>query len=282
MAQGTPVGNSDLEIAPHLFKNDANDEAAPCDQCRQGAAHKAHKQAAKEAAAETREALTPPAVPGERQPEGHEILGTPIVEAAADPADRMLDVLDPFDAYEEGEAELAFEGVDIADLDLASWVARRLARLSKKRAEVDRVASDQIARIQAWRADETKRMGADVAFFEGRLEAFHRQVLAEDPKAVTVRLPDGTDLTSQAGKLTVEAVDLPAFIEWCEMNELTGDLLRYPDPEPQKAEIAKRFKTKAIEGGVGAHPAATEDGETVPGIQIVRKDRTFGVKGPAE
>ncbi len=272
MATGTPVGNSDQEIASHLFKNDAHDEAAPCGQCRQGFAHKAHKAAAKEAAAETLEALHSPPPASESQPEGRQSA----------PADRFLEALDPLDAYEEGEAESTLEGFEIADLDLASWVARKAHRLHRKLDEVTRVANDQISRISGWRQTETARMTADLAFFEGRLKAFHAQVLAEDPKAKTVKLPDGTELSSLAGKLVVEAVDLPAFIEWCEANELTDALLRYPDPEPQKLEIANRFKTKAIDGAVGAHPAATEDGETVPGIQIVRKERTFSVKGPAD
>jgi hypothetical protein len=267
---GNPVGNSDLEITPHLFTNFANDEAAPCDSCKQGFAHKAHKAAAKEAAAEVRETLTP--TPGEPQPEGHE---TPL-------EDRLLEALSPLDEYDEGEASSTLESLSIADLDDATWVARRAGRLRKKLANIERVYTDTLARAAEWRNAETAKLGADLSFFEGRLKAFHQNVLAEDPKAKTVKLPDGTELSSLAGKLVVEVVDLTAFVEWCEANELTADLLRYPEPEPQKVEIAKRFKTKALGGQPGSYPAATDDGETVPGVEIVCKERSFSVKGPAE
>lgn len=217
---------------------------------------------------------------------------TPAREYAHELEDRMVAALAPAEiaafivadgveqVLEDGIAEVVLEEWEGPhDLDTASWASRHLARRRQKIASVKALAAEQRFRVNEWEAHETRALEADARFFEGRLRAFHEHALATDPRAKTIALPDGAELRSQAGKLAVEVDDLEAFALWCEQNELALELLRLADPEPNKTAIAKRFSAKAEnEKEPGEYPAVVADsGETVPGVKIVRKPRTYTV-----
>lgn len=199
------------------------------------------------------------------------------------PAGRLVDAMAPEvePDYEEGEAWAAFADLEIADLDHATWAARKLRRLKARADEVGKVYARQQAILDQWLAEETRTILGDASFFEGLLRGYHERRLRDDPKhAKTVKMPDGTHLRSQAGKLAVEVVDLEAFERWAEENEIEHELLRFPEHgEPNKAEIAKRYGAKAAgEDQPGAYPAViAETGETVPGVIIKRNERTFTI-----
>lgn len=203
-----------------------------------------------------------------------------------DPADRLLSALAPDNVpeFEDGEAEDALSALTVEDLDGASWAAGRLHRAQRKVAELATLAADQHARINDWLEAETARLARDVAFFEGRLQGFHEYALRADPKrAKTINLPNGTALASQAGKLAVEVVDLAALIEYAETLGIAEEILDYPDPKPKKVAISAKFASKAEdETEPGSYAAFDrESGVEVPGVEIVRKPRTFSIRPPA-
>lgn len=237
------------------------------------------------------------------QPEPTTTEGQDNDEIATHPLDaeeKLLASLAPpdlqgeYEGVEDGLAHIALEQLSISDLDSASWAARHLTRKRARIAEIRALAAEQRFRIDAYEAGETKKLEADATFFEGRLQAFHMQVLQADPRAKTLPLPDGTELRSQAGKLAVEVTDLEAFQAWADMNEMTADvvddegnvvrpgLFRLADPEPNKTTIGKVLGGKAAaETEPGEYPAIVgESGETVPGVVIVRKARTYTIGTP--
>lgn len=183
------------------------------------------------------------------------------------------------DAFEDGEAAEHLAEWTIEELDGATWAARKLAI---KRAKIDRIKrlhKDQRAILDQWLASETRKLEDDARFFAGRLEGFHRHAIDLDPKALTINLPNGSTLTSLKGKLAVEVTDVNALAAWAEANEKTDELLRYPDPEPQKVALSK-YASKAG-GEVGEYPAVDADtGEVLPGVTIVRNPRSFTTKDP--
>jgi hypothetical protein len=212
---------------------------------------------------------------------------TSVDETTNEPIDRLITALTPPDVdldYDEGEAWHAFAELEIADLEHATWAAMRLRRLRSRADDVGRVYAQHQALLDQWLAEETRTIMADARFFEGLLRGYHERRLLDDPKhAKTVKMPDGTHLRSQAGKLSVDVVDLEAFERWAEANDLELELLRFPEHgEPNKAEIARRFGAKAAgEDQPGSYPAMAGDGdktgETVPGVLIVRGERTFTI-----
>lgn len=182
---------------------------------------------------------------------------------------------------DEAAAETFLENWTIEDLDGATWAARHLAIRLQRIATARQVVADQRARLAEYETRVTKKLTADALFFQGRLQGFHEKVLRDDPRAKTFLLPDGTELRSQAGKLAVEVEDLDAFSLWAEANEVPG-VLRMAAVEPNKTEIGKLYGAKAEqETDPGRYPAVIrETGETVPGVVIVRKTRTFTVATP--
>lgn len=211
-------------------------------------------------------------------------------ERVLDPADRLVNALAPatvidaglIEELEDGTAEESLEGWEIEDLDSASWASRSLARRRARIVALTVLANDQHARIDAWLKTETARLVADCAYFEGRLHGFHERTLALDPRAKTVKLPDGTELRSLAGKIAVEVTDLEQFSTWAEEHELALELLEMADPKPKKVTIAQRYAGKAEhESMPGTYPAVDPaTSEVVPGIEIVRRPRTFTVSIP--
>lgn len=188
----------------------------------------------------------------------------------------------PITDFDDGTAAVALDDWHPLDVDTASWAARSLARRQQRLAEIRTIIDDQRFRLATFEAEQTAKLTDDIAFFEGRLKAFHEYALGTDPKALTIRLPDGTELRSQSGKVSVEVTDIEAFTMWAEIHEVAQDvMLDPPPPAPDKREIAKRFAAKAAaEKDPGTYPAVTEKGEAVPGVQFVRGGRTFTIAGP--
>lgn len=212
----------------------------------------------------------------------------PEAESERSAEDRLAAAMAPavdegpdLDAFEDGEAAEHLAEWTIEELDGATWAARKLAIKRAKRDKLKAFYKDQKAILDKWLADETRRLEDDARFFEGRLEGFHRHAIELDPKALTINLPNGSTLSSLKGKLAVEVTDVNALAAWAEANEKTDELLRYPDPEPQKVALAK-YASKAGDE-VGEYPAVdTETGEVLPGVQIVRNPRSFTAKDPTK
>lgn len=210
-------------------------------------------------------------------------------------ADDLIDAMAPPELeeraiFDDGDAPTVLEDWTPIDLDNATWAARHLARREQKIARVRAIAAEQRFRADLWEQKELEALERDRLYFETRLKMFHELALETDPKALTLRLPDGTELRSQAGKLAVTVEDFETFAAWVEMHELATDvvddfgnvtqkgLLKMADPTPALAEIAKVLGKKAAqEKNPGTYPAVTDDGETVPGVVIERRARTFTV-----
>lgn len=177
------------------------------------------------------------------------------------------------DDPDDGTANEALADWNVANIDEANWAARKLARLTRRRAEITASADRQRAAIDEWEARVARKLDADLTFYGGRLEVFHRLVLADDPKAKTVPLVEVT-LTSTAGRVSVQVTDEAAAVAWAETNE-HADIVTYPEPKIDKKEVAKEFGQK-VSAEAGEYPVVDPDsGEVAPGIAFVRGERNF-------
>jgi phage host-nuclease inhibitor protein Gam len=123
----------------------------------------------------------------------------------------------------------------IVDLDRADWAVRKLARRRRKFADAEQVAAAEIARVTAWLNDQRRRHEADTAFLTSLLEAFHRRMLDEDPKAKTVRLPAGELVARKAPDKLV--TDPETFIAWAKEHELTALIRVKEDVDAKTAKV---------------------------------------------
>ena len=179
--------------------------------------------------------------------------------------------LDQLDPVEESDG-----GFVVHDEASADWALRKLARVLAKAAEVTVLAERQrhaiLASVQAyldpideWAGEQIDRLAKDAEFFESLLLTFHRNVLAEDPRAKTIKLPHGT-LSSRKLPDRWE-FDEPTFIKWASEN--ADELLR------TKIEIYRAEAKKAL--SVATTGEVVWGGEIVPGVTVTTGERDFTV-----
>ncbi len=166
------------------------------------------------------------------------------------------------------------ESFRIETQDQANWACRKLARIESKRAEIKATAEREIARIQEWAMSETQRLDEEAEFFTALLDAYHRRVIADDPKAKTITLPYGVlKLRAQQPEYIRDDRQL---LPWVEANKpdcvrvkketdwarLKSELQFVPDPERPHILVA-------------VDPAT---GERVPGVEALERPDKFSVE----
>jgi hypothetical protein len=159
----------------------------------------------------------------------------------------------------EAEAEEALDGLDepaeeagpsrfkVRDPASADWALRKLAKVRARQEEVRALAARQreavmavvarhLAPVDEWEADQAERLGHEEAYFEGLLAEWHREVLAEDPRQRTVRLPHG-ELVARKAPDRFE-VDEKEFLAWA--RQAVPALVRVRE-EPDRQALRRYF-----------------------------------------
>jgi len=177
--------------------------------------------------------------------------------------DFLLDV----DVDDQGDAECSERpAFRVHDDGSAQWALRKLAVIRRRQADARALADAEISRVTEWLQGEESRLEADAAYFEGALTAWHRQLLDDDPRRKTVRLPAGTLTARQGGDRWTFDDD---FLDWAEAHHRT-DLLRV------KVEVDKPAAKKALE--VYGTGVSDEEGEVVPGVSVEPGEVRFAVQ----
>jgi phage host-nuclease inhibitor protein Gam len=175
-------------------------------------------------------------------------------------AERLDDALDR-DALEGYEPCIDPATWTIDTLDQVDWALRKLGKANAEAHQVSETAERRIATIEAWRGAEHKRLGARRDHWTSLLELYHRQRLAEDDDAKTIRRDCGT-LTAR--KLP-DGVDIPnpeAFVPWALIHQ--HQLLRHV---PQRWEIDLAAVKEAV----------LKAGEILPGVSATVGEVRFTV-----
>jgi hypothetical protein len=185
---------------------------------------------------------------------------------------------------EEGEPS------PIPGAEVAAQVLRRLRRLDAERATVVRVATDELARIVAFRDDRVSGIEREIAWGTRSLENYMRGVRFLTKKQ-SMKVANGT-LKLTKTSFAVEVVDEAAFFEWCGVvwpEKETPDGERPPPdlshvthpefirvrPEPAKAALAKLEHAsleEEVDGRITNQLLYAGDGPTelVPGVIVAR------------
>jgi hypothetical protein len=160
----------------------------------------------------------------------------------------------------------------ITDRASAFWAMRQLAKARARIDENKQLAADEMKRIDRWLYEENKPWARTAEFFERHLEAYHRQLLAEDPKAKTVKTPFGTfALRAQAPEWRYNEAGLLA---WLKTNR--PDLIRVTE-EPDKAAL-KKAVALVVQEDETYLPVLAETGEQIEGVAVVDRPPAFSVK----
>lgn len=161
----------------------------------------------------------------------------------------------------------AQERFRIASKEQANWALRKIARIEADIAEVNGVAEAEIARINAWRNEQLAGCDKNKEFFIGLLHEYHDLLLADNPKAKTVKLPYGT-LKMRALPPEIER-DEEALLEWVKTNKPQFVIVT------EKTNWAELKKVLEIKSDGALDP---ETGEVLPGITVTERPPKFSVE----
>ena len=144
------------------------------------------------------------------------------------------------------------EGFKIESLEGATWAFRKLRAIANKKAEIEAVASEEIARVEAWKKSEVEKYESDTEYFESLISAYFVEERSKDKK-FKLSTPYGKVSTRKASKWIYE--DEEALKQYVKDNEI--DAIRI------KEEIDKTNLKKICKDGVNH-----ETGELLPGVTI--------------
>jgi hypothetical protein len=179
-------------------------------------------------------------------------------------ADLDLDEYDPgpWHVPDSDEDRATYQ---VAGAGHAAWAARRLAQVTRKRGEIQAIAEQEIARIEAWATRRDAPLARDAAFFESTLVAYALAVRAADGRRKSVTLPHATVQTRTVGGAWEAA---PEALAWA------------AESRPDLVEVTRRFSLSAARRALAVTPDGVVDpttGDLVPGLTVTPKHVTASV-----
>ena len=144
------------------------------------------------------------------------------------------------------------EGFKIEKLEGATWAFRKLRAITNKKAEIEAVASEEIARVEAWKKSEVEKYESDTEYFESLISTYFFEERSKDKK-FKLSTPYGKVSTRKASKWIYE--DEEALKQYVKDNEI--DAIRI------KEELDKTNLKNICKDGVNH-----ETGELLPGVTI--------------
>ena len=147
----------------------------------------------------------------------------------------------------------------VKDEKTADWALRKIREHEAHIAQVEEFAEAQVDEILAWAESATKSARDSIQYLSGLLEAYHRQLFAENPTLKTIKLPAGEiQLRQQQPQYNR---DNDRLLDWLKANDRPG-LIRIK-MEPDWAKVKQAF---TVNNGRLIDP---ETGEVVDGVDVV-------------
>ena len=163
--------------------------------------------------------------------------------------------------------EIKFE---ITDLGSLNWAFRKLTALKSKEKEIRQLATVERDRIADWEKGELSTLTGSIGFFEGLIQAYHANQLAEDPKAKTISTPYGKSKTRKSGE-TPEKQDEEQILQFVIENELD----EFIKNSVKWADLKKSLKIVEISG---EKVVVDENGQLVPGVTVKPESISYSVE----
>ena len=105
------------------------------------------------------------------------------------------------------------ESFKIENLEGATWAFRKLRAIANKKAEIEAVASEEIARIEAWKKSEVENYKSDTEYFNYLISSYFVEERAKDKK-FKLSTPYGKVSSRKSNKWVYEDEDkLLDFLE---------------------------------------------------------------------
>ncbi len=173
---------------------------------------------------------------------------------------------------ETGISEENREQFIVDDEQKANWALRKMRQLTEKKEASIQLAETEIERIKTWLEEVNGELQSSIDFFTSLLAAYHRQVLEQDPKAKTIKLPYGQlKMRAQQPEFRRDNDKLLAWMkrEW--VSEMQEDFIKTIE-SPNWAELKKYLEIagdKMVDPGTGL---------VVDGVEVIEREAKFSVE----
>lgn len=160
------------------------------------------------------------------------------------------------------------EGFTVDSLERADWAVRKIARSRRRLAEAKELAAAERKRIDEWEAEQVARCQSATEYLEELLTRYHRDVLKDDPKAKTIRLPAGELVARKLPDALVcdGGVDC---IAWAELNAPDTVAVR---KTVDRSKMKRRLVVGSTERPEGFEAIDPSTGQVVPGFWWTQVD----------
>lgn len=165
--------------------------------------------------------------------------------------------------HPETERPSAAERFRVTTEAQADWCLRKIAGLDSREQAAHALANAEMVRVQTWLDEQCRQIAGTRSYFAGLLEEWHRQLLAEDPRRKTVKLPHG-ELAARRQPDRWEFTD--EFVTWAMANAHEALRLRHE---------VDRQAAKELLTALGDGRAATEDGTIAAGVTVTPGEIRF-------
>lgn len=202
----------------------------------------------------------------------------------ADEFAELDDLLTDDDVPDDPEG-LAGPGAAVQDRAHLNRIVRSIDRIRREAVQVCDLADAQLAKTKTWRDERLRILASEERHQMFRVASYHAMERAQDPRLVTIHLPDG-DVPARAQQPEWEFDDA-AFIPWAAEN--LPDALNIPtEPPPPTVNrnAAKKLLTQEREDPTTSKVVevlgVTENDERPPGVKVTERDRKVVVTGITE
>lgn len=179
----------------------------------------------------------------------------------------MTDLAADLDQYDDDLPEP--EGLDEPcpppdDAEQADRYCRRLSSIAQRRAEVKRLASARLERIEQWAADTDRPLREGYEWLERAVAGWARAVNRQDPKRKTIKLPFG-EVTVREARPSIEAPT----------DDATLQVIAAYRPEMVRTTLTPNKGAMHKGGRVGEQVAirSNDDGTEVAVFQVIVGDK---------
>jgi hypothetical protein len=159
---------------------------------------------------------------------------------------------------------------EITDLNSLNWAFRKLTALKSKEKEIKQLANVERDRIAEWEKGELTSVTGSIGFFEGLIQLYHANQIAQDPKVKTISTPYGKSKTRKSGEAP-EKQDEEKILQYVIENELD----EFIKNSVKWADLKKSLKIVEISG---EKVVVDENGQVVPGVTVKPESISYSVE----
>jgi hypothetical protein len=150
----------------------------------------------------------------------------------------------------------------------ANWSLRKIKQFQDQKEANNKLAVDEIEKIEAWNKSENEKAQQSIDYFQGLLAYYAQSKRDQDPKFKKLELPNGKiKFTKQQPKYNYNDDLLLDYLKKAERS----DLIKVKE-SPDKATVKKLFTIQ------GDQLIDTETGEFVEGVSIEHRNDAFKVE----